>query len=95
MGLYKRSRAICDLSAQVYRQPFIDKEGHGSEMKLPKRIPAILDGIVERILELMQHGWRRVRIVTDHGWLLVPGKMPKSHPANTGLKILIIILAHQ
>jgi hypothetical protein len=27
----------------------------------------------------MQHGWRRVRIVTDHGWLLVPGKMPKSH----------------
>jgi len=30
-------------------------------------------------VDLMQHGWRRVRIVTDHGWLLVPGKMPKSH----------------
>lgn len=57
----------------------IDKEGHSSELKLPKRIPAILEGVVERIVDLMQHGWRRVRIVTDHGWLLVPGKMPKSH----------------
>jgi len=55
----------------------IDKEGHSSELKLPKRIPAILDGIVERILDLLQHGWCRIRIVTDHGWLLVPGKMPK------------------
>jgi len=57
----------------------IDKEGHSSELKLPKRIPSILEGVVERIVDLMQHGWRRVRIVTDHGWLLVPGKMPKSH----------------
>ena len=22
-------------------------------------------------------GWARVRVVTDHGWLLVPGGMPK------------------
>lgn len=57
----------------------IDKEGHSSELKLPKRIPAILDSVVERIVDLMRHGWRRVRIVTDHGWLLVPGTMPKSH----------------
>jgi hypothetical protein len=57
----------------------IDKEGHDSELKLPARIPAILDGVVERIQSLMQAGWRRVRIVTDHGWLLVPGKMPKSY----------------
>lgn len=55
----------------------IDKEGHASELKLPRRIPAILDGVVERIQTLMQSGWRRIRIVTDHGWLLVPGKMPK------------------
>lgn len=55
----------------------IDKEGHASELKLPGRIPAILDGVVDRIQTLMQSGWRRIRIVTDHGWLLVPGKMPK------------------
>jgi hypothetical protein len=57
----------------------IDKEGHSSELKLPKRIPAILDGVVERIDDLLRHGWKRIRIVTDHGWLFVPGKMPKSH----------------
>lgn len=57
----------------------IDKEGHRSELKLPKRLGPILDGIVERIQELQQAGWRKVRIVTDHGWLLVPGKMPKSN----------------
>lgn len=57
----------------------IDKEGHKSELKLPHRIPFILDGIVDRIIELQQAGWKKIRIVTDHGWLLVPGKMPKSN----------------
>ena len=55
----------------------IDKEGHGSELKLPARIPLILDGVVERIEALLQHGWQQIRVVTDHGWLLVPGKLPK------------------
>ena len=55
----------------------IDKEGHKSELKLPGRIPRILDTIVDRIEELQQSGWQKIRIVTDHGWLLVPGTMPK------------------
>jgi len=55
----------------------IDKEGHKSELKLPGRIPRILDTIVDRIQELQQSGWQKIRIVTDHGWLLVPGTMPK------------------
>ena len=55
----------------------IDKEGHKSELKLPVRIPRILEAIVDRIQELQQSGWKKIRIVTDHGWLLVPGTMPK------------------
>ncbi len=55
----------------------IDKEGHNSELKLPSRIPLILESVVERIQVLLQHGWQRIRIVTDHGWLLVPGNLPK------------------
>ena len=55
----------------------IDKEGHKSELKLPVRIPPILDTIVDRIQGLQQSGWQKIRIVTDHGWLLVPGTMPK------------------
>ena len=62
----------------------IDKEGHKSELKLPGRIPLILEGIVERVIELQAAGWQKIRIVTDHGWLLVPGKLPKSQlPAQT------------
>jgi hypothetical protein len=34
--------------------------------------------IVERITELNEAGWARFRIVTDHGWLLVPGGLPKT-----------------
>ncbi len=56
----------------------IDKEGHASGLKLPKRIPAMLDAIAERVDELLDCGWRKVRIVTDHGWLLVPGGLPKT-----------------
>jgi hypothetical protein len=26
---------------------------------------------------LLEAGWKRVRVVTDHGWLLAPGGMPK------------------
>jgi len=25
----------------------------------------------------LQHGWQQVQIVTDHGWLLLPGGLPK------------------
>ena len=32
-----------------------------------------LDGIVERVTELLDAGWRKVLVITDHGWLLVPG----------------------
>jgi len=34
--------------------------------------------IVERVTELQLAGWAHFRIVTDHGWLLVPGGLPKS-----------------
>jgi hypothetical protein len=33
--------------------------------------------LLERVEGLLEAGWKRVRVVTDHGWLLVPGGMPK------------------
>ena len=27
---------------------------------------------------LLLAGWRKVRVVTDHGWLLMPGGLPKT-----------------
>lgn len=55
----------------------LDHFGHQHGLKLAKEIPAQLEHITERILELLEAGWKSVRIVTDHGWLLVPGGLPK------------------
>jgi len=55
----------------------IDRRGHEEGWKLARRIAEELDGLVERVQGLIQAGWREIRIVTDHGWLLLPGGLPK------------------
>ncbi len=55
----------------------IDKEGHAKQLKLAQRIDPLLDEIVERIVELESVGWRHIRVVTNHGWLLVPDELSK------------------
>lgn len=55
----------------------LDHEGHNKGWKLAKHIDEILDEIEERILSLARSGWKSINIVTDHGWLLVPGGLPK------------------
>lgn len=55
-----------------------DKLGHSLQAKLAERIEDQLDLLLERVQGLLEAGWRRVRVVTDHGWLLVPGGMPKA-----------------
>jgi len=54
-----------------------DKLGHSLQAKLPARIEDQLDLLLERVQGFLEAGWKRVRVVTDHGWLLVPGGMPK------------------
>jgi hypothetical protein len=56
----------------------IDRRGHDMQLGLAGQVAEELDGIVERITELLEAGWRSVRVVTDHGWLLVPGGLPKT-----------------
>lgn len=55
----------------------IDHEGHDRGWKLAKHIDSLILEIRKRITELLTAGWKRVRIVTDHGWLLLPGGLPK------------------
>ncbi len=33
--------------------------------------------VADDIVALLEAGWRSVRVVTDHGWLLLPGGLPK------------------
>lgn len=54
-----------------------DKLGHTLQGKLAARIEDQLELLLERVQGLLEGGWKRVRVVTDHGWLLVPGGMPK------------------
>lgn len=56
----------------------LDHYGHEHGVRLARDLETQLAQIVERITELKQAGWRRFRIVTDHGWLLLPGGLPKS-----------------
>ncbi len=55
----------------------IDKDGHTFGESLPKRIESALDELAAEVERGFQEGSRRVRIVTDHGWLLLPGGLPK------------------
>ncbi len=65
----------------------LDHYGHAHGVRLARDVDTQLAAVVERVQELRDAGWRRVRIVTDHGWLLVPGGLPKTelpkHQAET------------
>ncbi|MCI0540603.1 MAG: BREX-1 system phosphatase PglZ type B [Verrucomicrobiales bacterium] len=53
-----------------------DALGHKLQARLAGQIGEQLDHIIERIIHLLEAGWRSVRVVTDHGWLLAPGGLP-------------------
>jgi len=54
----------------------LDKLGHSLQAKLAGRIEEQVELLFERIETLLDAGWREVRIVTDHGWLWLPGGLP-------------------
>ena len=56
----------------------LDHYGHEHGIRLARDVDAQLAQVVERVQELRDAGWRRIRVVTDHGWLLVPGGLPKT-----------------
>ena len=56
----------------------VDHEGHVRGAQLARHINTILNDIRDRIVQLLAAGWKIIRIVTDHGWLLMPGGLPKA-----------------
>jgi hypothetical protein len=55
----------------------IDKRGHDLQIKLASLVAGQVEALADRIVELLDAGWRKVRVITDHGWLLLPGGLPK------------------
>ena len=52
-----------------------DEEGHALGARLSERLSAGIRDAADRILQLVRSS-RSVHIVTDHGWLLMPGGLP-------------------
>ena len=76
---YLNSDETGDTSARAWTENGeLDKLGHSMQGKLAGRIEEQVDVLVERIESLFDAGWREIRIVTDHGWLWLPGGLPKA-----------------
>ena len=55
----------------------IDEYGHQHGWEVAHHLEDQLRRLDRRIAALLAHGWQRIVVVTDHGWLLLPGGLPK------------------
>lgn len=56
----------------------IDKYGHKHGCKTARHVEDQIRELEQRVAELLDAGWKQVRVTTDHGWLLVPGGLPNT-----------------
>lgn len=57
----------------------VDEIGHSHADRFPHAVAAQVRDIADRVLALLDAGWRTIRIVTDHGWLYLPGGLEKAN----------------
>jgi hypothetical protein len=62
----------------------IDTKGHEEQSDMVRRIDELFEQIQEALDVAFEKGVKQIKIVTDHGWLLMPGGLPKTQ-LNTGL----------
>jgi len=55
----------------------LDTFGHNEQWKIARRIREEIEGLQARVQRLLAAGWTEITVVTDHGWLLLPGGLPK------------------
>ena len=86
LALLAGDRNVEFLSAQDIGSPMgsawtdagrVDHRGHDEGIGLADHLDNEVDEIAGRIRALLRAGWQRVEVVTDHGWLLMPGGLPK------------------
>ena len=54
----------------------IDTYGHNNGWMVAKHGLEEIGRLAKRINQLLSWGWQEVLVVTDHGWLLLPSKLP-------------------
>ncbi|MCK9404662.1 MAG: BREX-1 system phosphatase PglZ type B [Chitinophagaceae bacterium] len=62
----------------------VDTKGHEEQSDMVKRIEELFEQVHESLDVAFEKGIKRIKIVTDHGWLLLPGGLPKTQ-LNAGL----------
>lgn len=62
----------------------IDQKGHEEQADMVRRVEELFDQVHEAVEVAFERGIKRIKIVTDHGWLLLPGGLPKTQ-LNAGL----------
>jgi hypothetical protein len=55
----------------------IDEDGHSLGWRIVQNFSRYIDEVVEKVEILFANGWSRVKILSDHGWLMMPGGLPK------------------
>lgn len=73
----------------------IDNDGHNMGLRLAAQLATEVVRIAEYATALSTAGWTSVRIVTDHGWLLMPGsfevvRLPPSAVIAKGSRAAIL-----
>lgn len=56
----------------------IDSKGHEEGANMFRRVEELFGQVVEFVQEALERGVNRIHIVTDHGWLMLPGGLPKA-----------------
>jgi hypothetical protein len=56
----------------------IDSIGHDEQADLVRRTEELFEHIEESLELAFEAGFKRIKIVTDHGWLLLPDGLPKA-----------------
>lgn len=56
----------------------IDEKGHQEQAVMLRRVPQLLNELKDTINRIAEKGIKEITIVTDHGWLLLPGGLPKA-----------------
>jgi hypothetical protein len=54
----------------------IDHNGHDTQTDLAAQLSSELEKINRRVSDLLNNGWSKVVVVTDHGFLYAPGGLP-------------------
>jgi hypothetical protein len=55
----------------------IDAYGHQHGWKLAQHLGGELRSLEQRVQALLDWGWKQVIVITDHGWLILPGGLSK------------------